>query len=216
VGLASAVYDALNQHGDVVMRVHAHHFVERESVIEPGAERGDPLHRRHASVPRKPGPHGVKFFDDIAAGEEIALGSYVFTSARIAAFNAAYDPFPRAPTPAIASRPDHCVSGWHVTAAWMRCVVEYYRTEAAHLQQQGRRVPLLGPSTGLRGLRWHRPVYAGDVLSFTSWAERKLPFSTAAAQWGVVMGGVEGLNQHGELAVSFFPQLLIERRSPGR
>jgi acyl dehydratase len=158
----------------------------------------------------------LKFLDDVQPGDAIAIGSYAFDASEIAAFAAAFDPPPRsrcarsgATTPAGPSGPVRA-SIWHVAAAWTRCIADYYHSECARVGTLGQAVPRLGPSPGILDARWRRPVHAGEVVTFHSWAERKLELK-GRPEWGLLLAGTEGLNERGETVVSFFPQLLLER-----
>jgi acyl dehydratase len=93
--------------------------------------------------------------------------------------------------------------------------VRYYLREAQKLRARGEPVPQLGPSPGMRHMTWHSPVHAGDVLTFRTWAERKIDLPAWRA-WGLLIGGSEVTNQHGEVVLSFYAQLLLERRNEAR
>jgi acyl dehydratase len=173
---------------------------------------------RRALPSRAGGAHMLKFFDEIQPGDAIAIGSYAFTAWEIAAFAEAFDPKPQPlgfampadATSCAASSGSGCASIWHIAAAWMRCIADYYHAESARLGAMGRAIPRLGPSPGVLHARWHSPVRAGEVITFRSWAERKLDLPGRAG-WGLLLAGAEGVNEKGETCVSFFPQLLLER-----
>jgi len=104
-----------------------------------------------------------------------------------------------------------CASGWHVGALWTQHFVRYYLREAEKLRARKLAAPQLGPSLGLRHLSWSLPVFGGDTLTFTSWAERKIDLPSTE-DWGLLIGGGEVVNQKGAVVLSFFAQLLLERR----
>lgn len=207
LGVVEMRCEALNGDGQRVMWWHAHlAFEQRDRVA---AEAAEPRRRAPVrSAERKPGEHGIKFFEDVGIGEEIALGQHCFSADAMAAFRNAYDPSP-AHSEAAGERP--CASCWHIAAVWMRRLVSHYCREEHKLRTGGQPVPELGPSPGIRRMAWHRPVHAGDTLSFTTWAERKreLPIRSG---WGLLIGAAEAVNQHGEIVMSFLAELLLERR----
>ncbi|MCB1549332.1 MAG: hypothetical protein KDJ41_16100 [Hyphomicrobiaceae bacterium] len=182
------------------------------------------FHRRHGSDPqiaawtepdigrrvaRNPVRHGVKYFEDVEIGDEIALGTGRFGDDEIAYFHREFDPYHSHPV--VAAGRSECASGWHVASMWMQKLTQYYAEETARLKANGRPVPALGPSPGIRRLFWHRPVCLGDSIAFTTWAERKLELP-APTGWGLLVGGAEARNQRGEIVMSFAAHLLLERR----
>lgn len=72
-------------------------------------------------------------------------------------------------------------------------------------------MPGLGPSPGVRHLRWLVPVRAGDELTLQAWAVRKLEISPRS-NWGLLTGACAAVNQFGQNVLSFEGQLLLERR----
>jgi len=173
---------------------------------------------RAANARRAGGAHMLRFFDEVQLGDEIAAGSHVFTAEEIARFAEAFDPGPawRADGSPMArgGAADQTASIWHVAAAWMRSIVDYYHNERAWLNQSGRAAPRLGPSPGIIHASWPKPVRAGDEIAFRSWAERKIELPHRSG-WGLLLAGTEGVNQRGEPVVRFFPQLLLERGASG-
>jgi acyl dehydratase len=92
----------------------------------------------------------------------------------------------------------------------MQCIVRYYRQEARRLLKAGKPVPLLGPAAGVKHMRWHAPVRAGEIITFSTWAERKMVIASHG-EWGLLIAGAEGIDPRGEVVVSFYPQLLLQR-----
>lgn len=170
-------------------------------------------YRRMSRVERRTGGHLVRYFEDVELGDEIALGSCRFTAGGIETYNHIVGGSGDRADPGLAkARPD-AVHGWHVIAMWTRMIVDYYHAEAEWLNQNQLAVPNLGPAVGVRDLTWHAPVHKGDRVTFKSWVEHKVGAGTSR-EWGMLVVGVEGTNQHGKTAVSFYPQLLLQKR-PG-
>lgn len=117
------------------------------------------------------------------------LGSHHFTADEITRFARKYDPQPFHTDP-VAARDSHfgalCASGWHTAAAWMALNV------AARLDDAE-----LGPSPGFRDLKWLRPVYAGDTISYTRTVTSLRP-SSSRPDWSVLAVLAEGTNQNGD------------------
>ena len=61
-----------------------------------------------------------------------------------------------------------CASGWHTVAAWMNLRVQYGRREDAERAARGEVIAKLGPSPGFRELKWLKPVYVGDTITYAS------------------------------------------------
>lgn len=103
-------------------------------------------------------------------GQTVTLGSHTFTALEIKRFAATYDPQPfhldeKAAQNSVFGR--LCASGWHTCATWMRYNLQSLeRTDAAAWQGPGPR-PEFGPSPGFSNLKWLKPVYAGDTITFT-------------------------------------------------
>ncbi len=155
----------------------------------------------------------MKFFDDIRLGDRVELGSHVFTADEIKAFAVQYAPQPFHIDEAAAARSHFgalIASGWHTAAMWMRKMVDYRKREAEVLQARGERVPALGPSLGFRDLRWYKPVFAGDTISFASEVV-DIRASRSRPEWGLIGALNTGANQNGEQVMSFVSTTFFER-----
>lgn len=157
----------------------------------------------------------IRFFDEIQIGDEIPLGRYSFSAQAVAEFIACTTGrFPPSAADESANLPD-AVPLWHIPAAWMQRMVCYYDDEAARRRARGEPIPRLGPASGIKQLRWHRPVALGETIVFRGWAERKIEIASQT-DWGLLIVGAEGSDVDGNLVVSFYPQMLIERRNRAR
>jgi acyl dehydratase len=158
----------------------------------------------------------MDYFDDIRIGDRFALGSHVFTAEEIKAFAARFDPQPFHIDEEAAARSHFgglCASGWHSTSTWMRLMVDYRRRVNARRSARGEPVVELGASPGFRDLKWMRPVYAGDTITYDSEVVALRP-SKSRPDWGLLSMRNSGTNQKGELALSFVSTVFIQRR-PG-
>jgi acyl dehydratase len=156
----------------------------------------------------------MKFFDDIAVGDHVDLGTYIFTADRIKGFATRFDPQPFHVDEQAAARSHFgklVASGWHTAAMWMRLMVDYRKREAEKLRAAGARVPQIGPSPGFRELNWSAPVFVGDTISYASdVVETRL--SNSRPGWGLMTARNSGTNQEGKPVISFFSTGFIERR----
>jgi acyl dehydratase len=156
----------------------------------------------------------MKFYDDLVIGDRADIGTHVFTADEIKAFAKAYDPqlFHIDDDAAKASHFGAlCASGWHTAATWMRLMVHHRRQIAEALAERGEPIPELGPSPGFRDLRWFKPVYAGDTISYATEVVEKRA-SISRPEWGLVGFLNSGANQHGEKVVSFISTAFVGRR----
>ena len=73
----------------------------------------------------------------------------------------------------------------------------------------------LGPSPGFRDLKWLKPVYVGDTISYQTEVLEMRPLSSRP-KWGLVTSLNTGKNQHGDLVMSFVSTAFVERRAAGK
>jgi acyl dehydratase len=158
----------------------------------------------------------MRYFDDISVGDRMELGSHTFTTEDIKTFAAQYDPQAFHMEEAAAATSHFgalCASGWHTVAVWMRLRVDYAKREDAERLARGEVLAKLGPSPGFRDLKWLKPVYVGDVITYASEVAEKRA-SQSRPGWGLVFARNTGTNQKGEVVLSFIGSGFVERR-PG-
>ncbi|MDO9414805.1 MaoC family dehydratase [Pararhizobium sp.] len=132
-------------------------------------------------------------------------GSVTFSADDIIAFATKFDPQPFHLDAEAASHSlfgGLCASGWHTCAGWMKCFVPYWISESKRLVTQGIAPPKLGPSPGFKNLRWLKPVFAGDTITYavTLLSSRELE---SRPGWILNTIACEGENQHGETVIRF-------------
>ncbi len=135
-------------------------------------------------------------FADMQTGQRIVLGSMSFSESAVIEFARRYDPQDfhldheaalNGPFGALAA------SGWHTAACWMRCFIDTVQRSGSAVQP--------GPSPGFTNLRWLKPVYAGDTITYDTRAiEKRL---TSRPGWGLVKAKNTGINQHGAAVFEF-------------
>src|SRR4051795_7358449 len=113
----------------------------------------------------------MKYFDDIGVGERTAVGSHTFGADEIKLFAAQFDPQPFHMDEAAAAKSHFgalCASGWHTVSMWMRLRVLYAQKDDAARAARGEPNAKGGSSPGFRELKWLKPVYAGDTITYAS------------------------------------------------
>jgi acyl dehydratase len=158
----------------------------------------------------------MRYFDDTKVGDRIELGSHTFTAEDIKTFAAAYDPQAFHMDEAAAAKSHFgalCASGWHTVSMWMRLRVLYAQKDDAARAARGEPNAKGGSSPGFRELKWLKPVYAGDTITYAS-EVAEMRASQSRAGWGLVFSRNTGVNQKGELVLSFIGSGFVERR-PG-
>jgi acyl dehydratase len=159
----------------------------------------------------------MKFFDDIAVGERFELGGHTFNADDIKAFARRFDPQAFHLDEGAAARSHFgalCASGWHTASVWMRLMVEHQVRDDAARRARGATVAALGPSPGFRELKWLKPVYVGDTISYaTEVLETRA--SNSRPEWGIMTIRNTGVNQKGEPVISFVSVAFVERRKAG-
>ncbi len=146
-------------------------------------------------------------YEAIPIGETVAFGSYAFTAERIKAFARAWDPQRFHVDEAEAAKSNFgalCASGWHTCAAMMRVQVDYFAERA----KSGAPTPRFGPSPGFENLRWLKPVYAGDTITFSGRVVEKRR-SRSRPGMGLVTTEFEGVNQHGQVVMTVTARVFV-------
>ena len=156
----------------------------------------------------------MRFWDDIAIGERTELGRHTFTADSIKSFARRFDPQPFHLDEVAAARSHFgalCASGWHTASVWMRLMVEHTNREDQAMRARGEPVAALGPSPGFRELKWLKPVYVGDIISYSTEVIDKRASNSRPA-WGLVTIRNGGTNQNGGVVISFVSTVFVERR----
>lgn len=157
----------------------------------------------------------TQFLEDIDTGRAIELGSRLFTKEAIVAFASQFDP-QRFHMDEEAAKDSLfgglCASGWHTACVWMQLMAAYRADSVEACKRAGERPAVHGPSPGIRELKWLKPVYPGDVISYRCTPTEKIDLRSKPG-WGMLISKNEGFNQNDELVFSFIGQLIVEKRS---
>ena len=152
-------------------------------------------------------------FDDIEIGAVTEFGSHTFTAEAIKRFARAYDPQPfHVDEEAAAASLFGALtaSGWHTTAVMMKLIAAAGGPLPAGTVA-GTDSARLGPSPGFDGLRWLRPVVAGDMLTYRATVTGKRE-SRSHPGWGVVSSRFEAHDAAGKRMLEVTGHDLVERR----
>ncbi len=156
----------------------------------------------------------MRFFDDIEVRWRRELGKHTFSAEEIKRLAQRYDPQPFH-VDEDAAKQSHfgalCASGWHTAAVCMREIVDSTKSLAADMIARGEKIANTGPSPGFTNLKWLKPVYVGDTISFASEVIEKRE-SESRPGWGVVKTRFSGRNQNGAPVYQFDGVVFIERR----
>jgi acyl dehydratase len=157
----------------------------------------------------------MNYFEELKIGERVVLGSYTFTAENIKAFASRYDPQSFHLDEEAASHSHFgalCASGWQTAAASMRLIALTNQRELTARRERGESVPKIGPSPGVRDMRWVKPVYVGDCVTYAS--EIRELRAGRRPEFGLVVSQITGTNQNGELVYSAQGSVFVERRVP--
>ena len=138
------------------------------------------------------------YYEDVVVGARMDFGSYLFEREKVLRFAAAYDPQPFHLSDEAAAKTHFgrlAASGWHTAGAYMSCYIATRDRIRDEARARGETVVPTGPSPGIRDLRWLRPVYAGDRISFSSTVIGKRPHLRPG--WGIMMSRSSGTNEAG-------------------
>jgi acyl dehydratase len=179
----------------------------------PGPARAPGMHLPDIDFASR--PIASPYLDDLVVGEEQELGSFTFSAEDIVRYARAYDPQPFHLDPEAAKKSlfgGLCASGWHTGAVWMKLMVAHRERVNAEARRRGERPARLGPSPGFKNLKWLKPVYAGDTVTFRSTTTGTRASATRPG-WGLAFHHHKGFNQHNEEVFSYDGAVFWERRS---
>lgn len=206
VGLINLRLELLKADGSVSTTLKAPVFVRRRTPgDEPPASIRPAAAKPDIGPPKALQPADLPFAADYQPGTIMELGRHYFSAEEIIHFARQFDPqyfHIDAEAAKNSLFGGLCASGWHTAAGWMRVTSKLFGSLAAKMRAEGRPVPQLGPSPGFNNLKWRKPVFAGDTITYYS----ELTHVRANAShpgWGLIFNHNTGYNQHGEEVFSF-------------
>ncbi|MEM8811850.1 MAG: MaoC family dehydratase [Pseudomonadota bacterium] len=153
----------------------------------------------------------MSYFNDLVLGRRRDLGSYTFTRDAIKAFAGRYDPqrFHLSEEEAAQTHFGRlCASGWHTAAVWMKLNTKTWDREIEAYIADGNPRPVIGPSPGFENLKWIKPVYVDDTITYYATLTGKRALSSRP-EWGMLDAFNEGFNQVGERVFSFNGHVMV-------
>ncbi len=156
------------------------------------------------------------FFEDLVLGHQAVLGARTFTAEEIKAFARKYDPqaFHLDEEAAKASIMGAlCASGWHTAAHYVGFKIRNRQRREAEITARGETMAVWGPSPGFKDLKWPRPVFAGDTVTYRQTISGLVELKSRPER-GLLQHLGEGHNQKGELVFQVTGQILVPRRVP--
>ena len=145
-------------------------------------------------------------------GVAVTLGSHRFEPEAIKAFARKYDPQVFHVDEEAAKNSvlgGLCASGWHTAATWMKYNLEK-RMESEGVRWTGPGPqPEFGPSPGFRNLKWLKPVYAGETVTFTRTAIAHRPLAGRQG-WNLLTLRCEASDSTGDKVIEFDSAVLVK------
>ncbi|MEI5680994.1 MULTISPECIES: MaoC family dehydratase [unclassified Mesorhizobium] len=147
----------------------------------------------------------------LGIGVTVTLGSHRFEPEAIKAFAAKYDPQPfhmdeKKAENSVFGR--LCASGWHTTATWMRYNLEQQALADGKWDGPGPK-PEFGPSPGFKNLKWLKPVYAGETVTFTRTGLSHRPVASRPG-WRLVTIRADAFDSTGDKVLEFESAVLVK------
>ncbi len=135
---------------------------------------------------------------DSKVGVTEVLGSHRFEADEIIRFASKYDP-QRFHIDEEAARQSQygrlCASGWHTASTFMRVLIANRDRQPPNGDRLG--IVEYGPSPGIRDLKWLKPVYAGDTITY-SYTTTGIRPTASRPGWSLLTSRSEAHNQDGE------------------
>lgn len=145
-------------------------------------------------------------------GISVTLGSHRFEPEAIKAFARKYDPQIFHVDEEAAKNSIFgglCASGWHTAATWMKLNLQAgMEAEVARWPGPGP-VPEFGPSPGFKNLKWPKPVYAGETVTFTRTALAHRPIASRPG-WRLLTLRSEAFDSTGDKVIEFESAVLVK------
>ncbi|AEH86753.1 MaoC family dehydratase [Mesorhizobium opportunistum] len=144
-------------------------------------------------------------------GTTVTLGSHTFEPEAIKAFARKYDPQIFHVDEEAARKSvlgGLCASGWHTAATWMKLNLEAGMDTGGAAWNGPGMVPEFGPSPGFKNLKWLKPVYAGETVTFTRTALSHRPIASRPG-WRLLALRCEAFASAGDKVLEFESAVLV-------
>ena len=150
--------------------------------------------------------------EHLGVGRTVTLGSHRFDAEEIKAFARKFDPQPFHMDEESARNSvfgSLCASGWHTASMWMRYNV-IARDDAGERDGSGAG-PEFGPALGFRNLKWLKPVYAGETITFKRTVLGHRPLASRPG-WRLMSVHAEAFDSTGDKVIEFESALLVKAK----
>ena len=147
----------------------------------------------------------LKLPDHIRPGSKFEIGSFTFEKEDVLRFANAWDPQPFHTDEEAAKNSllgGLCASGWHTVSVWMKLQRAHLARQTEKLKRDGKEIPEFGPSPGMRNVKWIRPVYVGDCITYAN-EIIDIRASGSRPPWHIMRSKVQARNQHGKDVMTF-------------
>jgi|GEM_PF-788844 acyl dehydratase len=154
------------------------------------------------------------YLQEFTPGEVFQLGSYTFTAENIRAYSTAFAPVGFHMNADQAEQGlfgKTAAAGFHTCSGWMTCFVASNTSARTVRAAKGEALPEIGPSPGIAKVRWPRPVFPGEAISYRSTVVASRALASRSG-WGMVTFVSEGHNGEGTLVMSFEGRVLVQAR----
>ena len=147
----------------------------------------------------------------LGIGRTMTLGSHRFGAEEIKVFARKFDPQPFHMDEKSAENSVFgalCASGWHTASMWMRYNV-MARSGGGRAWDGPGAEPVFGPSPGFRNLKWLKPVYAGETITFKRTVLAHRPLASRPG-WRLLSVRAEAFDSAGDKVIEFESAVLLK------
>ena len=153
-------------------------------------------------------PDNGSCHESFEIGVEVQLGSQRFDAQGIKAFASKYDPQPFHVDEEAARKSVFgglCASGWHTAATWMKLNLATPPKPWAGPGPE----PVFGPSPGITDMKWLKPVFAGETVTFTRKTISHRPIASRPG-WRVLRVQAKGVDSKDTPVIEFESAVLVQ------
>lgn len=212
MGMFKSKYSLTNQLGETVVECTNWGFMGKKGAEPPQALPDDA--GRQTLPQQKPHYESLSLaFDDLKPGMNSVVGSHHFTREEVIRFATQFDPQPFHMTDEGAKASYFgrlSASGWNTASAFMQCMVKLRGTILKEQMKKGEKPKEWGPAAGFKNMKWLRPVYAGDTITYFNEVVDTRP-SQSKPDWGLLTFTNKGYNQYGDQVFEFTGTALVKR-----
>ncbi|QPC85299.1 dehydratase [Mesorhizobium sp. NBSH29] len=150
--------------------------------------------------------------DFYGIGITTVLGSHLFETEAIKAFARKFDPQPFHLDEEAAKHSVFgglCASGWHTASIWMKYNLADQQAYAVERWRGDGPRPTFGPSPGFKNLKWLKPVYAGETVTYTRHGVSHRPLASRPG-WELLTIRAEAFDSGEQKVLEFDTAVLVD------